>query len=64
MKSPVLWWFPYDREMGVVASASAQAVHASSFWTRLRNTMRLLATRRFRQRANLPGIAANIDKAL
>jgi acyl-CoA reductase-like NAD-dependent aldehyde dehydrogenase len=64
VKKPVLWWFPYDREMGVVASASAQAMHAPSFWTRMRNQLRLFATKRFRQRANLPGIAANIDKAL
>jgi hypothetical protein len=64
VKSPVLWWFPYDREMGVVASAATQAMHAPSFWTRMRNQMRLFATKRFRQRANLPGIAANIDKAL
>jgi succinate-semialdehyde dehydrogenase/glutarate-semialdehyde dehydrogenase len=64
VKSPVLWWYPYDREMGLVASASAQAVHAPSFWTRLRNLARLAASRRFRRRANLPGIAANIDKAL
>jgi succinate-semialdehyde dehydrogenase/glutarate-semialdehyde dehydrogenase len=64
VKSPALWWYPYDRDMGVVASASAQAMHAPSFWTRMRNQLRLFATRRFRQRAHLPGIAANIDKAL
>jgi acyl-CoA reductase-like NAD-dependent aldehyde dehydrogenase len=64
VKSPMLWWYPYDREMGVVASAAAQAMHAPSFWTRMRNQMRLFATKRFRKRAHLAGIAANIDKAL
>jgi hypothetical protein len=30
----------------------------------MKNQMRLFATRRFRQRGNIPGIVANIDKAL
>ena len=60
----MLWWFPYDREMGVVASAAAQAMHAPSFWTRMRNQLRLFASRRFRKRAPLGGIVSNIDKAL
>jgi acyl-CoA reductase-like NAD-dependent aldehyde dehydrogenase len=62
VRRPVLWWFPYDREMAEVASAANRAMHARSFWTRMRNQMRLFASRRFRKRGNLPGIASNIDK--
>ena len=64
VKGPALWWYPYDHEMDVVASATARAVHSPSLWTRLRNQVRVFATRRFRKRAHLAGIAANIDKAL
>jgi succinate-semialdehyde dehydrogenase/glutarate-semialdehyde dehydrogenase len=64
VRSPALWWYPYDREMDAVASAANRAMHAPSFWTRMKNQMRLFATRRFRQRGNIPGIVANIDKAL
>jgi len=63
VRRPALWWFPYDRELAEVASAANRAIHARSFWTRMRNQMRLFASRRFRKRANLPGIVSNIDKA-
>lgn len=58
-----LWWYPYDQELTTAASAANRALHARSFFTRLRGHLRLLATRRFRKRAPLAGIVRNIDKA-
>jgi succinate-semialdehyde dehydrogenase/glutarate-semialdehyde dehydrogenase len=63
-RRPMLWWFPYDRELGAVASVANQALHGRSFWTRLRGQLRLLAARRFRKRVRLGDILGNIDKAL
>jgi len=63
VRRPALWWFPYDREMAEVASAANRALHAPSFWTRMRAQLRLFASRRFRKRAPLGGIVSNIDKA-
>ena len=59
-----LWWFPYDGEMARVASAANQALHAPSFFTRLKNQLRLFASGRFRRRTSLPTIVAHIDKTL
>jgi len=59
-----LWWFPYDGEMARVAAAANLALHAPSFLTRMKNQLRLFSFRRFRRRANLPSIAAHIDKTL
>ena len=59
-----LWWFPYDREMARVASTANQALHATSFFTRLKNQLRLFASGRFRRRTSLPTIVAHIDKTL
>jgi succinate-semialdehyde dehydrogenase/glutarate-semialdehyde dehydrogenase len=63
VRRPALWWFPYDQDMADVASAANRALHAPSFWTRMRNQLRLFASRRFRKRAPLGGIVSNIDKA-
>jgi acyl-CoA reductase-like NAD-dependent aldehyde dehydrogenase len=59
-----LWWFPYDREMAQVASAANRALHAPSFFTRLKNQLRLFTFRRFRSRTSLASIAAHVDKTL
>ncbi|HET8646590.1 MAG TPA: aldehyde dehydrogenase family protein, partial [Vicinamibacteria bacterium] len=62
-RRPAIWWFPYDRELGALASDANRALHARSFWTRLKNQVRLFASRRFLKRAPLGGIVSNIDKA-
>jgi succinate-semialdehyde dehydrogenase/glutarate-semialdehyde dehydrogenase len=61
---PALWWFPYDRELVGIASAANRALHAPSFFTRMKNQLRLFTFKRFRRRASLSSIAANIDKTL
>jgi acyl-CoA reductase-like NAD-dependent aldehyde dehydrogenase len=63
-RKPALWWFPYDRELAGIASAANRALHAPSFFTRMKNQMRLFTFKRFRRRASMGSIAANIDKTL
>ena len=64
VRRPALWWFPYDRELAGVAATANTALHARSFWRRMVGQLKLFSFRRFRQRGNIPGIIANIDKAL
>lgn len=62
-RRPALWWYPYDRELAGIASHANRALHARSFWRRMASQLRLFASRRFRRRAPLAGMVANIDKA-
>jgi succinate-semialdehyde dehydrogenase/glutarate-semialdehyde dehydrogenase len=63
-RKPALWWFPYDRELAGIASAANRALHGPSFFARMKSQLKLFTFKRFRRRASLGSIAANIDKTL
>ncbi|HEX6740160.1 MAG TPA: aldehyde dehydrogenase family protein [Vicinamibacteria bacterium] len=63
-RGSALWWYPYDGELTGLASATNRAVHGRSLWERLRAQMSLIASRRFRRRARLLDVAANVDTLL
>ncbi len=58
----LLWWYPYGEEFGRVMSTANKALHAPSFFARMRAQMRLLGFRRFLQRVSLVEMVKNADK--
>jgi succinate-semialdehyde dehydrogenase/glutarate-semialdehyde dehydrogenase len=60
--APMLWWFPYGRELRRLMPSAAGAIHARSRWTRLRHTLNLLRFPRFRRRARLGSILKRADR--
>jgi len=61
-RRPLLWWFPYGDELERLAPVANRALHAPSFWTRLKNQMKLMTFGRFRRRASIPTIVSNADR--
>jgi hypothetical protein len=61
-RRPLLWWFPYDRELRRLAVSALKALHGSGVRTRLPNLLRLLGSRRLWRRAHLGAMARNPDK--
>jgi succinate-semialdehyde dehydrogenase/glutarate-semialdehyde dehydrogenase len=59
---PNLWWYPYGAEFQRLMTAASESMHAPSVLGRLRNLIRLVGIRRFRQRVRMGGILRNIDK--
>jgi succinate-semialdehyde dehydrogenase/glutarate-semialdehyde dehydrogenase len=59
---PLAWWYPYDRELPHVMSTLNRAFHGRSFWTRAWNQLRLVLTRRFRQRVSVADVLRNADR--
>jgi hypothetical protein len=57
-----LWWYPYGAEFHRLMTAANESMHAPSVFGRLRNLIRLMGFRRFRQRVRMSGIVKNIDK--
>jgi succinate-semialdehyde dehydrogenase/glutarate-semialdehyde dehydrogenase len=60
---PLLWWFPYDRELRRLAAAALRALHGSGLRTRLGSLARLATSRRLRRRASA-GALLHPDKLL
>jgi len=61
-RGPMLWWYPYGADFAAVASAAGPALHAASLWSRLRQQVRLLASRRFRGRVSLRALLQHADR--
>ena len=61
-RGPMLWWYPYGPDFARVASAAGPALHGSSFWSRLRHQVGLLASRRFRGRVSLRALLQHADR--
>jgi len=61
-RGPMLWWYPYGRELARVASSAGPALYAGSLWSRLRHTARLLGSRRFRRRVSLSALLKHADR--
>ncbi|PYQ12280.1 MAG: aldehyde dehydrogenase [Acidobacteria bacterium] len=59
---PMLWWFPYGRELDRLMPSAIRALHARSPWTRLAHQLRLLRFRRFRRRGRLASILKRADR--
>lgn len=59
---PLAWWYPYDRELPHVMATLNRAFHARSFLVRAWNQIRLVATRRFRQRVSVADVVRNADR--
>jgi succinate-semialdehyde dehydrogenase/glutarate-semialdehyde dehydrogenase len=63
-RRPLLWWFPYDRELRRVAATALGALHGSALAARLAALFRLLASSRLRRRGRLGAILRHPDKLL
>jgi hypothetical protein len=58
---PLLWWFPYDRELRRLGPVALRALHGRGL-ARLRSLGRLALSPRLWRRANLGGLLRNVDK--
>jgi succinate-semialdehyde dehydrogenase/glutarate-semialdehyde dehydrogenase len=63
-RRPLLWWFPYDRELRRVAATALRALHGSAPGARLTGLAGLLTSPRLRRRGRLGAILRHPDKLL
>jgi succinate-semialdehyde dehydrogenase/glutarate-semialdehyde dehydrogenase len=62
-RRPLLWWFPYDRELGAVAASALRALHGSAR-ARVAGMARLLRSGRLWRRVSVASMARHPDKLL
>ncbi len=60
--APMLWWFPYGKELQALMPSAARALHARSPWARLASALRLMRSSRFRRRGRLASILKRLDR--
>jgi succinate-semialdehyde dehydrogenase/glutarate-semialdehyde dehydrogenase len=63
-RRPLLWWFPYDRELRQLAAAALTALHGSTFRARVASLARLATSGRLRRRGRVGAILRHPDKLL
>jgi hypothetical protein len=63
-RRPLLWWFPYDRELRTLAATALRALHGTGAAARAASLLRLATFRRLRQRADLGALVRHPDKLL
>ena len=61
-RRPLLWWFPYDRELRTFAAAALRGLHGGGFGERVGNLARLVRSGRLWRRASLTTMARHPDK--
>jgi acyl-CoA reductase-like NAD-dependent aldehyde dehydrogenase len=61
-RRPLLWWFPYDRELREFASAALRGMHGARAGARLASLARLMRSGRLWRRASLATMARHADK--
>jgi len=61
-RGPALWWYPYGADLAGMASAAGPALYGGSLWSRLRHSLRVLASRRFRGRVSLRALLGHADR--
>ncbi|HEY7512621.1 MAG TPA: aldehyde dehydrogenase family protein [Vicinamibacteria bacterium] len=60
-RRPLLWWFPYDRELRALAPVALRALHGRGL-TRLASLAKLAFSKRVWRRGNLGGLLRHADK--
>jgi len=61
-RRPALWWFPYGADFRAIMSTANRALHARSFWARLRHQLALARFSRFWRRVSSWSLLKNADK--
>jgi succinate-semialdehyde dehydrogenase/glutarate-semialdehyde dehydrogenase len=61
-RRPMAWWYPYGSSFESFMAAAGPALHARSFFTRVRHQLALLGSARFWSRLSPLSLLRNLDK--
>jgi succinate-semialdehyde dehydrogenase/glutarate-semialdehyde dehydrogenase len=61
-RRPMLWWYPYGRDLEALMATAGRALHGRSLLSRLSNQLALASKPRFWRRINLFSLLRNLDK--
>jgi succinate-semialdehyde dehydrogenase/glutarate-semialdehyde dehydrogenase len=61
-RKPAIWWYPYDEAYRRFLLTAVRALHAGSFFTRVRHQIGLLAFSRLWRRLSLRTLVRGLDK--